>query len=51
MRPIDGKKETNELLIWWNLHNKAKKERLYAEIKQGDEVRVTIKSKIQKTDR
>ena len=43
MKPIDGKKEYNKLLIWWNLHNKAKRERLYPEIKQGDEVRVMIK--------
>ena len=40
MKPIDGKKQSNKLLMWWNLHNKAKKERLYPEIKQGDEVRV-----------
>ena len=42
LKPIDGKKESNKLSIWWNLHNKAKKERLYPEIKQGDEVRVMI---------
>ena len=29
MKPTDGKKEANRLLIWWNLHNKAKKERMY----------------------
>ena len=42
MKPIDRKKESNELLIWWSLHNKAKKERRYPESKQGDEVRVMI---------
>ena len=46
MKPIDGKKEANRLLIWWNLHNKAKKERLYPQIKQGDEVRVMIQNNI-----
>ena len=43
MKPIDGNKESNNLLIWWNLHNKAKKETLYPKIKQGDEVRGMIK--------
>jgi len=43
MKPIDGKREANKLLMWWKLHNKAKKERMYPEIKQGDEVRVMIK--------
>ena len=45
MKPVDGKK-INKSLRWWNLHNKAKKERLYLEIKQGDEVRVMIKNNI-----
>jgi hypothetical protein len=39
-------KESNNLLMWWNLHNEDKKERLYAQIKQGDEVRVMIKNNI-----
>ena len=25
MKPIDGKKESNKLLIWWNLHSKERK--------------------------
>lgn len=43
MRPIDGKKDSNKLLIWWNLHSKAKKARRYPELKVGNEVRVMIK--------
>ena len=37
MKPIDVKKEFNKSLICWNLHNKAKEERLYFEVKQGDQ--------------
>lgn len=43
MKPIDGKKDVNRLIIWWNLHNKAKKERRYPALQTGDEVRVMIK--------
>ena len=46
MKPIDGKKEANKLLIWWNLNSKAKKERMYPQIKKDDEVRVMIKTDI-----
>lgn len=43
MKPVDAKKESNKFLVWWNLHNKARKDRKYEPLKVGDTVRTMIK--------
>ena len=43
MKPVDAKKDSNKFAVWWNLHNKAKKERKYPNLKVGDIVRTMIK--------
>ena len=43
MKPVDAKKDSNKFVVWWNVHNKAKKERTYPNLKVGDIVRTMIK--------
>ena len=43
MKPTDARKESNRLMVSFNLWNNAKRNRKYPDLKVGDEVRVMIK--------
>ena len=43
MKPNEARKESNKLMVSFNLWSNAKRNRRYPEIKVGDEVRVMIK--------
>ena len=38
MKPTDARKETNKLMVSYNLWNNAKRDRKYPELKVGDDV-------------
>ena len=42
-KPVDAKLKENKLSVWWNLSNKAKRDRIYEDINKGDYVRKMIK--------
>ena len=49
MRPIDGRKESNKWLIWWNFYSEANKARRYPGIEMGDKVRVMLEKTVFRT--